>query len=479
MALQTSKLPADFFFGAAMSGPQTEGAWRRFGKVENLWDTWSNERIEDFHNRVGSYAGNDFTDRRKEDFAILRDLGLTSWRTSIQWSRLMDATGHLNREGADYYHRLFADARTAGLETFVCLYHFDMPTYLFRRGGWDSREVVEAYGTYARAAFEEFGGEIKYWFTFNEPVVEPQNRYTSGAWYPFHHDFAEACRVQYGISLAHSIGVATFRGLKAAGAVRPDARIGLINCFAPPYTRENPSEADLEAVRTIDGIDNRWWLDLVTKGTLPQDVMATLAERGIDIPVRPGDEQILARGRVDWLGFNYYHPARVQAPASDTDERGNPVFASEYVWPDAIMNESRGWEIYPKGIYDFAMTMKRDYPDLEWYVSENGIGIEGEDSSKDADGVVQDDYRIDFVGQHLQWIARAIEDGARCRGYHYWAVIDNWSWNNAFKNRYGFVEVNLSDGYSRHLKKSAAWLREVATTHEVTPRSEGFASKFA
>ena len=144
-----------------MSGPQTEGAWRRFGKVDNLWDTWSNERIEDFHNRVGSYAGNDFTDRHNEDFAILRDLGLTSWRTSIQWSRLMDADGRVNPEGAAYYHELFADAKKAGLETFVCLYHFDMPTYLFRRGGWDSREVVEAYGNYARAALEEMVGELR------------------------------------------------------------------------------------------------------------------------------------------------------------------------------------------------------------------------------------------------------------------------------------------------------------------------------
>lgn len=465
--LQTSKLPKDFFFGAAMSGPQTEGAWRRFGKIDSLWDTWSNEKIEDFFNRVGSYAGNDFTNRHNEDFALLKSLGLTTWRTSIQWSRLMDEDGLLNPEGAKYYHDLFADAHEAGLETFVNLYHFDMPTYLFRRGGWESREVIEAYANFARTAFGEFGQEIKYWFTFNEPVVEPQNRYTNGGWYPFHRDFAQACRIQYGISLAHSLGVEAFRELKADGTIRSDAKIGLINCFTPPYTKENPSEADLEAVRMTDGVDNRWWLDLVTKGSLPQDVIDTLSARGIDLPVRPGDEQILAQGVVDWLGFNYYHPARVQAPEKSEDEFGNPVFAQEYVWPDAVMNESRGWEIYPKGIYDFAMTMKHDYPDLEWYVSENGIGIEGEDASKDENGTIQDDYRIDFVGQHLKWIAKAIEDGAKCRGYHYWAVIDNWSWNNAFKNRYGFVEVDLMDGYSRHLKKSAEWLRQVATTHEV------------
>lgn len=460
-------LPEGFFFGAAMSGPQTEGAWQRYGKLESLWDTWSNERIEDFHNRVGSYAGNDFTNRYKEDFELLRSLGLASWRTSIQWTRLLDANGKLNPEGSEYYHRLFASAEAVGLETFVNLYHFDMPTYLFRRGGWESREVIEAYATYARIAFREFGQEIKYWFTFNEPIVEPQQRYTDAVWYPFHHDFAQARTVQYGISIAHSLAVAEFRELQGTGQVRADAKIGLINCFTPPYTKEDPSEADLLAVRMADGIDNRWWLDLVTKGSLPEETIGALSSRGINLPVRAGDEQILAQGTVDWLGFNYYRPERIQAPERDVDEYGNPVFASEYAWPDAVMNESRGWEIYPKGIYDFGMTMARDYPDLEWFVSENGIGIQGEGAFRDASGTIQDDYRIDFVRQHLSWIARAIEEGAKCRGYHYWGVIDCWSWNNAYKNRYGLVEVNLDNGYSRHLKKSAGWFKRVTATHAI------------
>ena len=463
-----TKLPDDFFFGAAMSGPQTEGMWQAHGKLENLWDLWSNLDIRAFRNRVGSYAGNDMGARYAEDFETLASLGLSSVRTSIQWSRLLDADGQLNQAGADFYHDLFAAAREAGIEVFVNLYHFDMPSYLFRRGGWESREVIEAYASYARAAFTEFGQEIEHWFTFNEPIVEPEQRYEHGAWYPFNHDFAQARRVQYGISLAHSLAVGAFRELQAAGTVRADAKIGLINCFTPPYTRENPSEADLEAVRMIDGLHNRWWLDLVTKGTLPADVIDTIAERGVTLPTRPGDDAILAQGVVDWLGFNYYQPTRVQAPAHDVDEFGNPCFADPYVWPEAVMNESRGWEIYPKGIYDFAMTMTRDYPELEWFVSENGIGIEEDHAARTADGAIDDtSYRVPFVRDHLRWIARAIDEGARCRGYHYWGVIDCWSWNNAYKNRYGFVEVSLSENYERHLKASAEWLREVTATHTI------------
>ena len=149
------------------------------------------------------------------------------------------------------------------------------------------------------------------------------------------------------------------------------------------------------------------------------------------------------------------------------DQYGLPHFADEHVWPDAVMNESRGWEIYPQGLYDFGMDCAKNYPDLEWFVSENGIGIMDEYKNRDAEGAIQDDYRVDFVRQHLEWVAKAISEGAKCRGYHYWAVIDNWSWSNAFKNRYGFVEVDLMDGYKRRLKKSAAWLKQVATTHVV------------
>ena len=130
------------------------------------------------------------------------------------------------------------------------------------------------------------------------------------------------------------------------------------------------------------------------------------------------------------------------------------------------MNVYRGWEIYPKGIYDFGMKMKEQYPNLSFCISENGMGGEHEDRFRDENGQIQDDYRIEFVKEHLEWIFKAIQDGAQCKGYHYWGLIDNWSWNNAFKNRYGMIEVDLSGGYERKLKKSAAWIQKVIADRE-------------
>ncbi len=460
-------LPRDFFFGAAFSGPQTEGAYKLSGKLENIWDTWSDERIGDFYNQVGSYVGNDFYHRYEEDIQLLKSLGLTNFRTSIQWSRLLDKDGRLNPEGAEFYHKVLSCAKQNGMDVFMNLYHFDMPTYLFRRGGWENREVVEAYAHYAEVAFTEFAKEVKYWFTFNEPIVEPEQRYKNGIWYPFVKDMRRAVVTQYNIALAHSLAAGNFRRLRNSGVIPGDARLGMINCFTPPYTKDNPSPADLEAVRMEDGLANRWWLDLAAEGHLPQDVLDTLEEKGIPAPIRPGDDAVFAMGKVDWLGFNYYHPARVQAPAKPVDENGNPVFSAPYIWPERRINKSRGWEIYPKGIYDFGMNLKEHYPDLEFFISENGMGVENEEQYRGGDGIIQDDYRIDFVREHLEWIAKAIEEGAKCKGYHYWAVIDNWSWSNAFKNRYGFIEVRLHDGYNRRLKKSAQWLKNVAESGEI------------
>ena len=249
--------------------------------MENIWDTWSDSAISDFYNKVGSYVGNNFYEKYEEDIKLLKSIHLDSFRTSMQWSRLMDQNQQLNPAGAGFYHKVAACAKKHGIELFMNLYHFDMPAYLFARGGWENREVVEAYAVYARTAFREFGKEIKYWFTFNEPIVEPDQRYRSGVWYPFIKDARRGMQVQYHISLAHSLAVREFYKAKEKGFLLPDAQIGLINAFAPPYTRETPTPEDLEALRMTDGIHNRWWLDLCTSGTLPQDVLETLASCGV------------------------------------------------------------------------------------------------------------------------------------------------------------------------------------------------------
>jgi len=131
-----------------------------------------------------------------------------------------------------------------------------------------------------------------------------------------------------------------------------------------------------------------------------------------------------------------------------------------YDWPDKKITPYRGWEIYEKGIYDTLINLRDNYGNIPCFISENGMGVEDEGRFKNASGMIEDDYRIQFVKDHLRYVHQAIEEGAHCLGYHMWAVTDNWSWLNAFKNRYGFISINL-ETQERTIKQSGYWFREV------------------
>lgn len=126
------------------------------------------------------------------------------------------------------------------------------------------------------------------------------------------------------------------------------------------------------------------------------------------------------------------------------------------------MNEDRGWEIYPRMIYDMAMRLKNEYGNVEWLVTENGMGVMKEGRFRNGDGMIEDDYRIDFIRRHLAWTLRAVEDGANCRGYLLWAFTDCVSPMNAFKNRYGLIEIDLGNDRARRMKKSGIFYRELS-----------------
>ena len=132
-----------------------------------------------------------------------------------------------------------------------------------------------------------------------------------------------------------------------------------------------------------------------------------------------------------------------------------------YEMPGRRMNPYRGWEIYPKAIYDVAINVRDNYGNIPWYISENGMGVEGEETFIGDDGIVADDYRIDFIREHLEWLHKGIEEGSNCFGYHLWTLLDCWSWSNAYKNRYGLIALDPVM-QKKTIKKSGRWFREVA-----------------
>lgn len=167
---------------------------------------------------------------------------------------------------------------------------------------------------------------------------------------------------------------------------------------------------------------------------------------------------------VDFLGVNYYQPFRAKAKETKFDDSKGWLpnkYFDTYEMPGRRMNPYRGWEIYPKAIYDVAINVRDNYGNIPWYISENGMGVEGEEKFIGKDGVIADDYRIDFIREHLEWLQKAIEEGSNCFGYHLWTPIDCWSWSNAYKNRYGLIALDLVT-QKKTIKKSGRWFRTLA-----------------
>lgn len=331
-----------------------------------------------------------------------------------------------------------------------------MPWWLMEKGGWETRESVDAFAFYAKTAFELFGDLVDRWTTFNEPIVHIECGYLTGYHYPDIVDFKKAVQVGYHTLMAHTAAVAEFK------KVKPDGQIGIILNITPAYAKSD-APADQVAKEKADLLLAKSFLDPTVLGKIPDALVDLLAENDLLPVTEAADQQLIAANCVDFVGVNYYQPLRVQAPenpqvpAVTTDDLYLP-----YIWPERKINPYRGWEIYPEALYDVAMMMKDQYRNIPWYVSENGMGVADEERFMDDHGQIQDDYRIEFMTEHLEQLHRAIQDGSSCFGYHTWTFNDCWSWLNGYRNRYGFYCVDLDHEAKRTMKKSGRWYRELS-----------------
>ncbi|KAF1302124.1 glycoside hydrolase family 1 protein [Candidatus Enterococcus willemsii] len=448
--------PKDFLWGAATSAPQTEGAALLDGKSPSTWDKWFEMEPELFFDGVGPNDTSNVYVQYKEDIALMKKMSMNSYRTSIAWTRLLPDGKTLNPKAVAFYRDYFEEMIKQGIEPIINLFHFDMPWWLMEKGGWEARESVDHFAFYAKTAFEQFGDIVKKWATFNEPLVHIECGYMGDAHYPKVHDFKRAIQVGYHTLLAHAAAVKAYKE-----SSQNDGEIGIILNLSPVYAKsEEP--ADQEARHKADLIYIRSFVDTVVHGYFPQEFIDLLEENQLLPETQAGDRTIFEENTVDFLGVNYYQPLRVQAVENPRFPAQSPGdFARYYDWPEKRINPHRGWEIYPEGMYDIAMRLKKDYYNIPWYVSENGMGVEGEEQFLDAQGVIQDDYRIAFLEDHLAMLAKAMQEGSQCFGYHMWTFVDCWSWLNAYKNRYGFYRLNREQNYARSDKASSYWMKQV------------------
>ncbi len=451
--------PQDFFWGAATSAPQTEGDNYTDGKGQNLWDFWSEQNPERFFNGIGSKDTSTFYKNYKKDIALMKEVGLNSFRTSISWSRLIpDGDGEVNQKAVEFYNNVINELRANNIKVFMNLYHFDMPMALQNIGGWENKDVVKAFARYARICFELFGDRVDYWFSQNEPIVPVEAGYLYQFHYPEVVDFKRAIQVGYNEILAHCMFVQEYRKLNFSG------KVGIILNLTPSYSRSN-LEADLTASYKADLIYNRSFLDPVTLGEFPKDLITLFKEHDL-LPICTSDELALIKNNtIDILGVNYYQPRRIKAKESPMPKKLMPEsFADYYDMPVKRMNPYRGWEIYPQAMYDIAINIRDNYNNIPWFISESGMGVEGEERYINSDGIVEDDYRIEFITEHLKYLHQGISEGSNCLGFHLWTYIDCWSWTNAYKNRYGLISLDL-ETQARTVKKSGRWYKKLSESN--------------
>lgn len=164
--------PPHFFWGASTSATQSEGRVADDGKGENIWDFASNEYNHRFYEGVTTEKTSRFYEDYQTDIGLMAELNFNSFRTSISWSRLIpNGVGPVNEQAVTFYNQVIDELIAKGIEPFINLYHFDMPLELQKIGGFENKIVVQYFKQYAETCFDLFGDRVKYWFTFNEPMI--------------------------------------------------------------------------------------------------------------------------------------------------------------------------------------------------------------------------------------------------------------------------------------------------------------------
>lgn len=452
--------PQDFLWGAAASGPQTEGITNKAN--DSIWEHWYKVEPDRFYNKLSNFVACDTYNRYKEDVKLMNDINMNSFRTSIQWSRLIKDfdTMEVDQDAVDFYTDYFKEMKDSGIKAIINLFHFDMPYPLYEKfGGFESKEVVKLFGDYAKICFDLFSDYVDLWTTFNEPIVTVEGGYFDDFHFPNKIDSKLGIQVAYNTQLAHNYAVKAFREGNYPG------EIGITLNLTPSYPRSS-NPADLRAAEIANTIFNRSFMDPSVNGEFPELLVEILKEENLLPETTKEELSIIKKYPIDFVGINYYVPRRVCAPKFQRNEN-SPWHYSKYFdrydMPGSRNNPHRdNNEIYPKALYDIAKTIQDEYGNIKWYLAELGISITGEENLRDSKGVVDDTFRTDLTVEHLIELHNAIGEGSNCIGVHQWTFIDNWSWLNSHKRRYGFYYLDL-ETRERTPKKHTEFFKKLAT----------------
>ena len=451
VAALASRFPASFLFGAATASYQIEGAANEDGRGESIWDRFSKTPGKVRDGDTGDVAA-DHYHRWRDDIALMRDLGLDAYRFSIAWPRVFPlGNGAVNAAGLDWYERLVDGLLEAGIQPWATLYHWDLPQALQDRGGWTSRETVDAYVTYAETVARRLGDRVRGWITHNEPWVVAFVGNYQGRHAPGISDLATAVQVSHKVLLSHG------RAVPAIRAASPRSQVGItLNLNQARPASDSP--ADVAAARVEDGFLNRWFLDPIFGRGYPADLVAAFGER---MPAVTDAELAEIAAPLDFLGVNNYFPSYVRAvQPSPGRDLGMAHLAPEELARRGFEVTEMGWPVVPDAFGQLLADIHEAYQPAALYVTENGCAFD----DVVQDGAVHDGRRVAYLESHLGALADAMAAGAPLRGYFVWSLMDNFEWAHGYSKRFGITYIDYQT-QQRIVKDSGLWYRALLAAH--------------
>ena len=440
-------------FGVATASYQIEGAPAADGRSPSIWDTLTRVPGAIDDGSDGSVACGSYPDPGP-DIDLVAGLGVGWYRFSVSWPRIVPDGGEVNKLGLDYYERLVDGLLERSVTPMATLYHWDLPQSLEDRGGWLARDTAERFADYAVAVHDRLGDRVRLWATLNEPWCSAYLGYASGRHAPGKQVGDEAHRATHHLLLAH--GLASER-LHEGGA----DGVGIVLNLTPVLPE---TEAAAEAADGVDAIRNRVWLGPLVDGTYDAGTLRVAPVLEDPELVRPGDLD-LVRGSADWLGVNYYTPARVAELADEStpiDTGGDADIAAfpgvaGFRFAPRHPRTDIDWEVDADSL-ERLLVDTHARTGLPLMVTENGAAYA--DTTLLPDGSVDDADRIDYLESHLAAIDAARDAGADVRGWLVWTLMDNFEWSHGYTKTFGLVSVDR-DTLRRTPKRSYHWFADL------------------
>ena len=465
-------LRKDFLWGGAVAAHQLEGGYLEGGKglsimdVTTAGDNKTPRRVTDGIVEGENYPNHeaiDFYHHYKEDIALFAEMGFKCFRTSIAWPRIFPNGDEEtpNEEGLKFYDDLFDECLKYGIEPVITLSHFEMPLYLVQEyGGWRNRKLIDFFVRFAVTCFERYKDKVRYWMTFNE--INNQSNY-SGLFQLFSNsgiiagEGEDAERLMY--QAAHYELVASAKAIVEGKKINPDFQIGCMIAMCPVYPATCKPEDILMAEKAMQ--KRYYYTDVHVHGVYPYNITSYWKRKGMEYDITDEDLAVLKQGTVDYIGFSYYMSYCIEEkddnPYYDYREKVDLV-------PNQYLKASDwGWQIDPVGLR-YSLNWFTDRYPVPLFIVENGLGAY---DKVEADGSVNDDYRIDYLRSHIEQMKKAVEeDGVDLIGYTPWGCIDLVSAGTGeMDKRYGFIYVDKhNDGTGdlhRSKKKSFDWYKKV------------------